>query len=521
MSYAEASYIIDEVGAKVDAAGVGIAPANMQQFSAAAGDAKVTITALEPADTIIDGQLIASVKGFYIVMSSTGYPVDEKDGTVVANHIADGNVYTKEVTGLTNDQQYYFAAFPYTDHGVVNRAAGLRVLQTHANRATATPKEYTLYGFRINKNDSNPASRVEYLEQAIGKTPAAMNFTSGVFNYGGWENAFFMPKPYMVKSNGTLDYELDHDDQTKKKAGGSSDITNTSYDGNAMAVFPTIWHYCYESGNYEYHYICDIKINDNYKAYMHTRADGTIEDWHALSMFEGSLTSSKMRSLAGQTPAVNATAQNELAYATANGNLWSTEAFCEWDLIRTLLILMGKNTNAQAVYGYGVGGASAAIATGTLKAKPAFFGYSSSQSTTAAVKVFYMENWWGNIWNRIQGLIASTTRVMVKMTKPYNFTGSGFTDTGKNMGGTSGGYQNVVSCANNYGTIPVTASGSETTYECDGLWFNTSSGTYVALVGGCWNVAARLGFSCVGLNDAASRTSTGVGARLSCGQPAA
>lgn len=519
MSYAEASYIVDEVGAKLKAAGTGIAPANMQQFSVASGDTKVTIKALEPADTIIDGQLIASVKGFYVVMKEDGYPANENDGTVLADHEADGSVFTLEVNDLINDKPYYFSAFPYTDHGVVNRAAGLRVLAgSHANRGTATPKAYTLYGFRINKNDSNPASRVQYLEMAVGMTPAKANLSTGAFDYGSWAGAFFMPKPYMVKSNGQLDYELDHNDQTKKLAGGSSDISNTSYDGNAMAVFPTIWHYCYESGGYEYHYICDTQLDENYKAYMHTRADGTIEDWHALSMFEGSLTGSKLRSLAGQTPAVNATAQNELSYATANGNLWSTEAFCEWDLIRTLLILMGKSTNAQAVYGYGVGGASAAIATGTLKNKGAFYGVSTN---TVAVKVFYMENWWGNIWNRIQGLIASTTRVMVKMTRPYNFTGSGFIDTGKNLGGTSGGYQNVVSCANNYGTIPVTASGSENTYECDGLWFNTSANTYVALVGGYWAHAALLGFSCVGLNVAASNAYTSVGARLSCGQPAA
>ena len=106
MSYAEASYIIDEVGTKVDGIGTGIAPANMQQFSVSAGDAKVTIKALEPADTIIDDQLIASVKGFYIVMSSEGYPVNETDGTVIANHIADGDVFSTEVTDLENDKQY-------------------------------------------------------------------------------------------------------------------------------------------------------------------------------------------------------------------------------------------------------------------------------------------------------------------------------------------------------------------------------------------------------------------------------
>jgi hypothetical protein len=170
------------------------------------------------------------------------------------------------------------------------------------------------------------------------------------------------------------------------------------------------------------------------------------------------------------------------------------------------------------VYGYGRGGASAASATGELKNKGMFFGYSQSQSTTNAVKVFYLENWWGNVWNRIQGCIAINRSIRIKMTKPYNLTGTDFINTGLTLTGTSGGYINKTKTDNSYGTVPYEASGSETTYECDGLWYNTSAGTYVALVGGSWGNAALLGFFCLNLNNAASNTNTNIGARLSCYQ---
>lgn len=44
-----------------------------------------------------------------------------------------------------------------------------------------------------------------------------------------------MPRPCMLKSDGTVDYYLDPDDYTKKEDGETpSDIANVNYNGNAM-----------------------------------------------------------------------------------------------------------------------------------------------------------------------------------------------------------------------------------------------------------------------------------------------
>ena len=537
MSYAEAQYIIDETAGKVEeAAGKldatatriasGIPPQDMAAFSAAAGDGLIRLKFTEPADTYIEGQRICSVKGVKIVMKQGGYPVNENDGTLVIDNVELGT-YSNDaliIDGLENDTEYFICAFPYSDSGHYNRAAGLRVYSDDyavRNRARVMPKSYILYGYKKAKKDSAPGARVEPLEQSVGLAKAYFDFAKGEMHWGGYAGAFFLPKPYMAKSSGQLDYELNHDDQTKKLDGTTSDISNTAYDGNAVSVFPTVWEYKYEDENWEYRYFCNIQLNENYTANMWTRADGSVAEWHAIAMFEGSYISSKMRSLAGQTPGVSQTAQTELTYAQANGSQWTTNAWCEWDTICGLLVLMGLSTNAQATWGYGRGGASAALATGTLKDKGMFFGYSQAQSTVNAVKVFYLENWWGNIWNRIQGCIAVNRSIRIKPRKPYNWTGTDFINTGLTLAGTSGGYISKTKTDNAYGTIPYEASGSEVTYECDGLWYNTSSGTYVALVGGGWSHAALLGFFCLALNNAASNTNTSIGARLSLEQPAA
>lgn len=71
-------------------------------------------------------------------------------------------------------------------------------------------KKAVRYGIKINKSDSGKKSRVTYLYDAVGMTPAAMNYTDGTFNYGSWGNVEFVKNNYpcMVKFDGTEDYKL-------------------------------------------------------------------------------------------------------------------------------------------------------------------------------------------------------------------------------------------------------------------------------------------------------------------------
>lgn len=59
---------------------------------------------------------------------------------------------------------------------------------------------------KINKNDSNPATRCTYLFDAVGMTPAAMNYSAGRFDFGDWGNVFFVKNNYpaMVKYDGSM-----------------------------------------------------------------------------------------------------------------------------------------------------------------------------------------------------------------------------------------------------------------------------------------------------------------------------
>ena len=383
------------------------------------------------------------------------------------------------------------------------------------------------YGYRKTKAEGDPYARIVYLYDAVGMAPAYMDFSAGIFRYGDWENAFFVAKnrPVMVKSDGTVDYELDHSDQTKKLDGTASDVSNTAYDGNAMSEIPLCWFYRYQDGTYEYEIVCEHQYDENYKAYAHTRADGSIADSFYWGMFGASGSAAKLRSIAGQSVSQSLSMQQMIDGAGANGNGWYIHTWSQRCCITTLLVLMGKSTNTQAVFGNGncrsASNASGLIATGTLKDKGQFFGYNSN---TQQVKVFFIEEFWGNQWKRTAGIINNYGPIYYKMTpedggyKVDNVTG--YTNSGITLSGTHGGYISATQCGE-YGCIPAVISGSGTTFECDGSWF-TNSQRHFLFAGTCANDAAALGgaFAFNVANDSSYAT-WGIGCGLSLEQPAA
>lgn len=492
----------------------GIPPANMRAIGIVPGDGILKVTFTEPTDTVIEEQLICTVKGCMVRIKQGGYPENETDGDLVVDNTELGKYSTEalEVTGLENNVTYYLSFFPYNDQGLYN--------YNQANRMAAMPQSYVVYGYKINKGDSNPETRITYTESAVGMTPAHMDYTAGAFDYGSWAGAWFVEenKPYMVKGDGTVDYELDASDYTKKADGTASDVANTAYNGNAMASFPLVWFKRWEDEAYEYCNICNIKLDDSYKAYAHTRKDGSIMDVKYLAMFEGSYISNKMRSLSGQDVGVSQTADTEISYATANGERWYTQSFSDWQMVGDLLRLISRSDNSQATFGFGFGSNGTGIKTGTLTAAGQFFGTAEAQSMKNAVKVFHIENFWGNTWNRIAGFVSLAGKLYYKETYPYNAAGSGYTYSGIAFTETTGGYSTTTKMLE-AGRIATDYKGSGSTYATDGAEFEISKTNY-AVVGGSYMGAWANGAFAMALKYTADTTATDIGACLSCEQPA-
>lgn len=409
----------------------------------------------------------------------------------------------------------------------------------------------TIYGFYINGHESDPDSMVTYLADAVGMVPAHMDFDNDVFDYGSWENAFFMPRPCMVKYDGTVDYYLDPNDFTKKSDGvTASDVANTAYPGNAMMEWgrdgKKIWWKIEPSSDKKSAavYIADYRADADFHDWNFHNCNGASVDHFYRRIYNGSLveetvnetTVSRLRSLSGQQVMNKKTAPQERTYAQANNPstdaMWDVETFVDILLINLLLILIGKSTDTQAVFGQGLnsGGNEANnnnFRTGVHNAKGLFYGTNSGAETSSsfgnAVKIFGTENHYGFQWQRLIGWINSRGTQKAKLTygqedgstvDGYNLTGDGYLSIGATPSGTSGGCTSEMEFSDK-GMFPKVVSGSDSTYYADGLWFDNSD-VSVARVGGGSGNWARVGAFCVRLNNAASSSDWGFGASLSC-----
>ena len=371
------------------------------------------------------------------------------------------------------------------------------------------------YGIRIDKNDSNPATRMTYMYDCVGFTPAHMDFTNGKFDYGSWGDAFFVRNNYpaMVKFDGTEDYRLSKDNQNYKEDGvTASDVANVNYAGNAMSVFNCkIWLYLHEDDNYEYIEVSNIKFNENFYDYGYVRADGTHADKLYYPMFAGYKDSAgKLRSIADAVPWYNTGGtQNEINAASATGSNWQIMDYAHKIVLNSLLWLMGLNDNTQAVYGTGkadgyVDDASqnyGMINTGTLKDKGQFFGYNDSDHE---VKVFFIEKWWGNRLDRCLGLMSLLGVLKYKLTPPYNLTGDGYISVPNYTLPEEGWIQ--LTTTGYFGRIPKTVSVYSTTYVCDYLRVNKTRQYAVALFGSCVGNNSQCGALAMNVDNEASRS---------------
>ena len=425
-----------------------------------------------------------------------------------------------------------------------NTSSGQAVGNVHANVARAnlnvSEQAPIVYGFHINSQESNPSYAVTYLADAIGLTPAKMNYNTGRFDYGSWKDAFFMPRPCMLKSDGTVNYYLDPNDYGKKADGAASQVSDTSYDGNAMMEWGQngnrIWYKVVPDADDDTSgsvYISNQNVDGKYHAWSFYNADGVLGEHFYTPIYNGSFIDNKLRSLSGQACMNGKDAQGEITAAELNNpegkKMWYTEVLADIQLINFLLILMGKSLDTQTVFGQGyTTGATSATdfaQTGTMNDKGLFWGSSTAgtKDTKTGVKVFGMENWWGNQWRRYAGHINNKGRNMVKMTygmqdgsttKGYNATADGYIDTGEVPTGSAAYIKSMKFTEDGIYPSAVTG-GSQSTYYCDGFWSNNGQLDY-ALRGGNAGNGSICGAFALDLNNAPSIAYWAYGSALSC-----
>lgn len=406
----------------------------------------------------------------------------------------------------------------------INHEDGDRIANALEQIANNRVRGYKLYGFHLNNNESDPDAKITYIADAIGAVPAKMDYTKGLFDYGSWLNAFFMPRPCMVKYGGQVDYYLNPENYAQKVDGTPSDVANEAYDGNAMMEWgrdgKKIWMKIVPDESGASVYFSDIQVDSTFHAYAFYNKNNVLMDHFYTPIYNGYKDASgKMRSLSGKAISNSLSGTAEITACTANGEGWYTETIVDRMLINMLLILISKSTSTQRVFGQGMtsGGESTmkAYLTGSLDAKGMFYGYST---TDKAVKVFGMENYWGCQWRRHAGLIQKGGKAYYKLTRgtadgstatDFNTDGTGYIEHGGALLGTSGQWQSTQAFDTNL-MIPSGGGASDSTHMCDHYWVNTGATTYALLGGGSGDGSCCGAFS-LNLHNGVSLALWGIG----------
>lgn len=371
-------------------------------------------------------------------------------------------------------------------------------------RAVGVKDDNKIYGIKINKYDSNPDTRCTYLGDAVGMTPAKMNFETGEFDYGDWADAWFVRDnfPCMLDSTGNILYKLDPNDYSLREDGTAND--SSEY---AMSAIPTVWIWQYELGDYKYIYLANYKVNDNYKAYAHQRADDSIAPYVFMSIYRGSITSfmgtdalTSQSGLPITYGKYTVLEEFDLIALQLSDLIWNKKTWFQRNLMICMITMILCSTNSSAKLGKGLSTAHDSTAvTGTLDKMGQFYGYND---TDHHMKAFHQEDVWGSVWDRIDGIRLTNGQLkigykyVIDMPRAHN---------------KSGWFHNTL--MTEFGDFPIDIDGSSATYECSRALLGMNSGEKYPVVGGAYDDGGSLHNYC---DNTSYNYKTRAGVSLSC-----
>lgn len=326
---------------------------------------------------------------------------------------------------------------------------------------------------------------------------------------GGGENEVdtFMGYYPCILSNGIESKKINPNDYTKYIDGTS---VSTS-DGDVMVKFPSRGYKLSISGT-----TLTVSITDeeNKSGYIYPTYKGSAVEAFYHSAYEGYNSSGKLRSWSGQTPTVNQTIGTFRTQAQANGTGYEQRTYYELIYLQCCALIKYKGKNMQIALGRGyVNGNSAAHATGTQNTAGLNYGETTGKY---GCKLFGIEDFWGNVWDFVDGIFSDSSRNILTADGNFNDTGSRYINQGSS-GFTSdaGGYfSRPKATTTKMGFVPDFSyynSGSATTFFCDNAAVNASR---LADFGGAWNGGDNAGLFRLNVNLSASTSDASCGGRL-------
>lgn len=283
--------------------------------------------------------------------------------------------------------------------------------------------------------------------------------------------------------------------------------TLTSWD-NVMIAFPRLWIKMSKSWTQVTLSITNDPNADWFQYYAHTKwsdAKDVLYLWaYKMSTWYKSL--SWLAPLVNQTRATFRSGVKSAYDSSAWTNRYSQITWYPRNFINALMMMKYGNPDSQSVIGQWYTWGSAAVNTWGTNSQTSATYWTSS--TTTQAKLFWLEDWWGNVYEWMDGCyFNASTQLTVDKTNNV-FQDSDYTT---NLGTTSSWYMSAIAWTNDgmFQNISTTAW-TNSTYYADNC---RASASRVLFAGGYWNAGAAAGAFLVSA-PAASSAYAYVGSRL-------
>lgn len=388
-------------------------------------------------------------------------------------------------------------------------------LSEHALDMLDSPeKKPVRYGIKIQKNNSDPSTRITYTFDAKGMTPVtpvSNGISFGSDKEKSWESAWFVRDtiPVLLTYDGE-EIPLDPRNYAIEKVTRKSvAISSKSLNGNIMTKLPLVYVSINDDDAYHYITISNVKYDETYIPIAHINSNGDVVEKSYFGTYKGFFYNDKIRSISDVIPTTDITKIVNDDYFKNNGSGYCSATWGQRFMITCLLAIMCKNDNMQQIYGYG-NDTVESVGQGNTVGR--FYAYLSS---SYYMKALHIESFWGNGYEYTDGVFLGTTGNVlsyytswggggirefadlsnlqnypnyVKTTLPTTVS-RGTHITNKYTTSISTDPSHIVDTIvePGVGRLPISYGGSQTTYVCDGFRFvgsKKADNLFYAFIGG-------------------------------------
>ena len=181
----------------------------------------------------------------------------------------------------------------YGEHWNLKESIKSKIREEYNQSVQGTIKKR--YGFKLDMNEADPMSAVEYIHDAVGFTPISFTDLRSSCDYGSWYDFiknFIGCRPVALYEDGTVYRYLQDDDYTKDLDGNTIEIElgkNIDPAGkiyNIMVEFSQKWYHIWNDENgYLYFEIANYKVDDDWCCDAFLGPDGQPKEYLYMSAY--------------------------------------------------------------------------------------------------------------------------------------------------------------------------------------------------------------------------------------------